>query len=557
MRNRASIAVSLAAVLAVGLSGCLASERDQGGGGEATGEGPTRDTFVFAASSDPASLDPAFANDGESFRVARQIFEGLVGTEPGTPEPAPLLAESWDVSDDGLEYTFHLKEGVTFHDGTDFDAEAVCHNFERWNNFTGIQQSESLSYYWQKVNGGFASSEVESLDGTGKYESCAAPDPATAVITLKSPLPELIAALSLPAFSIQSPTAMEEFGANDVGGTAEAPELSEYATGHPVGTGPYKFVSWSVGERVELEANDEYWGEIADVKRIIFTVISDPTARRQALEAGDIDGYDLVGPADVEALEAAGFQIVNRDPFNVLYLGMNQAVPELADQRVRQAIAHAINKDALVTSTLPEGTQLATNFVPPSVVGFSENVQQYEYDPERAQELLAEAGVPDLTVDFNYPTNVSRPYMPNPEQIFEAVSADLEEVGITVNPRPAPWSPDYLDTIQGTADHGLHLLGWTGDYNDTYNFIGVFFGARSNEWGFDNPELFEQINAARYADPDEQQGAYEAANEAIMEFLPGVPLAHPVPSLAFAEYVEGYPASPVQDEVYNTITFTG
>jgi peptide/nickel transport system substrate-binding protein len=350
---------------------------------------------------------------------------------------------------------------------------------------------------------------------------------------------------------------MEEFGANDVGGTAEAPELSEYATGHPVGTGPYKFVSWSVGERVELEANDEYWGEIADVKRIIFTVISDPTARRQALEAGDIDGYDLVGPADVEALEAAGFQIVNRDPFNVLYLGMNQAVPELADQRVRQAIAHAINKDALVTSTLPEGTQLATNFVPPSVVGFSENVQQYEYDPERAQELLAEAGVPDLTVDFNYPTNVSRPYMPNPEQIFEAVLADLEEVGITVNPRPAPWSPDYLDTIQGTADHGLHLLGWTGDYNDTYNFIGVFFGARSNEWGFDNPELFEQINAARYADPDEQQGAYEAANEAIMEFLPGVPLAHPVPSLAFAEYVEGYPASPVQDEVYNTITFTG
>jgi peptide/nickel transport system substrate-binding protein len=548
--------------MALALTACAASDRDaaeEGGGAseEATAEaGP--DTFIFAASADPAGLDPALANDGETFRVARQIFEGLIGTEPGTADPAPLLAESWEISEDGLTYTFALKEGVTFHDGTPFNGDAVCFNFERWNNFTGVLQSDSLAYYWAKVNGGFATSDVETLNGTGKYESCEAPDEATAVITLKSPLPELISALSLPALSMQSPTALEEFAADEVTGDAEAPELTEYATSHPTGTGPYVFESWTRGQEISLTGYDEYWGEQGQIRRIVFPVIDDPTARRQALQAGDIDGYDLVGPADVAALEDAGFQIVNRDPFNILYLAMNQANPDLAIPEVRQAIAHAINKEALVASTLPEGTEIATNFVPPVVAGWSDEVETYDYDPDRARELLASAGKSELTIDFNYPTNVSRPYMPSPEQTYQAIAADLEEVGITVNPVPDVWNPDYLDKIQGTSEHGLHLLGWTGDYNDTYNFIGVFFGAPSNEWGFNDPAIFQAVNDARYKTSQEEQvAAYEAANELILEQLPGVPLAHPVPSLAFRPEVKNYPASPVQDEVYNVITIDG
>ncbi|MCL3862002.1 ABC transporter substrate-binding protein [Actinotalea sp. K2] len=544
---------AVVAAAGLALSACAASDRETDDGEGTTAEAG-RDTFIFAASSDPASLDPAFANDGESFRVARNIFEGLVGVEPGTADPAPLLAEDWEVSDDGLEYTFFLKEGVSFHDGTPFDADAVCANFDRWNSFTGVLQSESLSYYWQKVNGGFASSDVESLDGTGKYQSCETSDDLTAVITMQSPLPEFISALSLPSFSMQSPTAMEEYGADDVGGDASAPLLPEYATAHPTGTGPYMFESWTRGQQVVLTGNPDYWGEQGQIQRVVFTIISDATARRQALQAGDIDGYDLVGPADVEALEAEGFQIVDREPFNILYLGMNQANPELADLRVRQAIAHAINKEALVAQTLPEGTEVATNFVPPSVAGWSSEVETYDFDQDRARELLAEAGKSDLTIEFNYPTNVSRPYMPTPEQVFQSISADLEEVGITVVPVPEPWNPEYLDRMQGTADHGLHLLGWTGDYNDTYNFIGVFFGAQSMEWGFDDSELFEMINEGRYqTSVEDQTAAYEAANVAILERLPGVPLAHPVPSLAFTQVVRDYPASPVQDEVYNVI----
>lgn len=542
--------LSGAAIVAIGaivLTAC-ASQREEGGGEETSSDVDT--TFVFGASGDVSSLDPAFASDGESFRVARQIFEGLVGVEPGTADPAPLLAKSWEQSEDGLTYTFKLEEGVTFHDGTEFNADAVCFNFDRQNNFTGLAQSQSLSYYWGVIMRGYADS------GTSIYGGCEAVSPTEVTITLTEPFAGFIPALSLPAFSIQSPTALEEYAADDVGGTAEAPTLSEYATGHPTGTGPFQFDSWEPGAQTTVTAYDDYWGEQGVVEEVIFRVIGDTTARRQALETGSIDGYDLVAPADLGALEEDGFMLVNREPFNVLYLAMNQAVPELADIRVRQAIAQAIDKEQLITQVLPEGTEVASQFMPPAVIGWNEDVTTYEYDPEAAKALLAEAGFDEanpLTITFNYPVNISRPYMPNPEQIFTNLASQLEAVGIVLNPVSNEWG-EYLDLMQGGSDHGIHLLGWTGDYNDPDNFVGTFFGLPTNEWGFDNPELFSALTAARgLPTAEEQEAAYLTINEDIMQFLPGVPLAHPVPTLAFAPRVEFYPASPVQDEVYNMI----
>ena len=544
--------LSGAAAIAIGavvLTAC-ASQRD--GGGDNTGEASDVDsTFVFASSGDISGLDPAMANDGETFRVSRQIFEGLVGVEPGTADPAPGLAESWEQSEDGLTYTFQLKEGVTFHDGTDFNAEAVCFNFDRMNNFTGVAATESLSYYWGKLMRGYADT------GTSIYGGCEATSDTEVAITLTQPFAGFIPALSLPSFAIQSPTALEEFSADEVGGTAEAPVLSEYAQGHPVGTGPFKFDEWSVGESVTLSAYEDYWGEQGQVQEVIFQVIGETTARRQALESGSIDGYDLVAPADLGALEEAGFNLVNRDPFNILYLGINQKAPGLSDPKVRQAIAHAIDKEQLVTQVLPDGTEVAQEFMPPAVIGWNDEVTTYEYDPEAAQALLAEAGFDEanpLTIQFNYPVNVSRPYMPNPEQIYTNLASQLEAVGIVLEPVGEEWNPTYLDRIQGGAEHGIHLLGWTGDYNDPDNFVGTFFASPGNEWGFTNEELTAALTEARgLATAEEQEAAYLAINEQIMEYLPGIPLAHPVPTLAFAERVTSYPASPVQDEVYNMI----
>lgn len=553
LRRRGLALAAGAGVAALLLTGCVASERDDsaddGGGSDVD------TTFVFAASSDPASLDPSLAQDGETFRVSRQIFEGLVGTEPGTADPAPLLAEEWESSEDGMSHTFTLKQDVTFHDGTPFNAEAVCFNFDRWYNWTGVLASEAVGYYYNKLFKGYASNPDDAV-----YKSCTTDGDDKVTIELNKPFAGFVASLSLPAFAMQSPSALEEFSADEVGGTAEAPVLSEYAQGHPVGTGPFQFDSWAPGENVTLTAYSDYWGEQGQIEEVIFRVIGDPTARRQALEAGDIDGYDLVGPADTQALEDKGFTMVSRPPFTVLYLAFNQAVPELQDLGVRQALSYAIDKDALIKQVLPEGTEKATQFVPPVVNGYNEGVTTYDYDPDMAKSLLEDAGYTadnPLSLTFNYPVNVSRPYMPDPEQIFTVLARQLEEVGVQITPETDAWNPDYLEKITATPDHGIHLLGWTGDYNDTDNFVGVFFGQQSSEWGFDNPELFTALSEARgVSSIDEQTPLYEAINEQVAQFIPGVPIAHPAPTLAFDERVESYPASPVNDEVFTDIVLT-
>jgi peptide/nickel transport system substrate-binding protein len=550
-RSRSIRAAALLGAAALALAGCADSDReDPAASGDEGGSSAEGGTFVFAGSSDPVSLDPAFASDGETFRVARQIFEGLVGTEPGTADPAPLLATDWETSEDGLSYTFTLRDDVTFHDGEPFDAEAVCTNFDRWHNWTGLLQSENLSYYYGKIFRGFA-----DTDPKGIYESCTADSATEATIALNAPFAGFVQALSLPAFSMQSPKAMEQYDADNVSGTEDDVRFSEYATAHPTGTGPFTFEKWDRGQQVVLAANEDYWGDKPKIDRAVVRIIPDGNARRQALINGEIDGYDLVAPGDLEGLEQDGFQIENRDPFNVLYLAFNQAVPALKDIKVRQAIAHAIDKDAVVSQSLPEGSKVAVTFQPEAVAGYTEDVPTYEYDPEKAKALLAEAGQPNLALEFNYPTGVSRPYMPSPEDTFVAIRSQLEAVGMKITPVADQWSPDYLDKVTGSPDHGIHLLGWTGDYNDTDNFLGVFFGQKTDEWGFENPEIFSALTEARgIATREEQTPAYEEINKQIMEFLPGVPIAHPVPSLAFAPEVEGYQTSPVQDEVWNTVT---
>jgi peptide/nickel transport system substrate-binding protein len=566
-RTSRALAASAAALTAVTLSACASSDREssEGGGGGGEEQAQSGGTLVFGAAGDPAMFDPAFASDGETFRVARQIHEGLLTNEPGGTEPVPALAESFEASEDGLEYTFVLREGVKFHDGTDFNADAVCFNFDRWHNFTGLAQSPSASYYYQAVFGGFADSE-----NPGIYESCEATDETTAVITLNQVTSKFPAALSLPAFSIQSPTALEEGDADNLSGSEEAITYTEYSLSNPVGTGPFKFESWDRGNgEVTIVRNEDYWGEPALLDEIIFRTIPEGPTRRQALEAGEIDGYDFVDPADYETLEGEGAQVLVRDPFNILYLGINggnvegtDANPALQKPEVRQALAHAIDREGIVQSLLPEGAEVATNFMPPTVDGWAEDVTTYDYDPERARELLAEAGEEDLTLRFYYPTDVSRPYLPDPAAMFQRISQNLEEVGITVEPTALQWNPDYLQAVQsGQAD--VHLLGWTGDYNDAYNFIGTFFAEDQNdqasaEFGaFSEPEIFDALaEADAEPDPANRTELYQEANRLIMDYLPAVPISHSPPALVVAENVQGLEPSPLTAEDFSTVSIS-
>jgi peptide/nickel transport system substrate-binding protein len=535
----------LSAALALAAGAC-GEEKTEGGAAGGTQQGGT---IVFAASSDPVSLDPAVVSDGESIRITNQIYEGLVKTKAGSTEIEPSLAKSWTSSPDAKVWNFELQQGVKFHDGTPFNAQAVCDNFNRWYNFKGLLQSDSVSYYWVSFFGGFSDKKTPSL-----YQSCEAKDDDSVTITLTQPSASFLAALSQSAFSISSPTALKKYDADKVSGTADEPKFEgSYGLEHPTGTGALKFESFAANDKVVLARYDDYWGAKSILDKVIIRTIPDLPARRQALEAGEIQGYDNADPGDVEALKA-NYQVIQRPAFNVAYVGFNQKKKPLDNIKIRQAVAYALNRDALIKAKYPPGSIVASQFMPPEVQGYNDNVTKYSYDPNKAKQLIAESGVKNPTIEFWYPTSVSRPYMPDPAANFQAFKSDLEKVGFKIVPKSAPWRPNYNNATQ-SGQAAMFLLGWTGDFGDADNFIGVFFQKFSPQFGFDNKEIFSLLdNAERETDPAKRVETYKQANEAIMKFLPGVPYAHTGPFLVFTKNVKGYIPSPVTTELFATVS---
>ncbi|MEU7279407.1 ABC transporter substrate-binding protein [Streptomyces sp. NPDC045431] len=545
---------AITAALAVGMiaTGC-ASER--GKGDDKAGD---KDTFVFAGAGDPSSLDPALASDGETFRVTRQAFEALLEHESGGSKLVGGLAEKWSSDPTGTVWTFNLRKGVKFHDGEAFNAAAVCANYDHWFNWKGTYQSSAVSYYWQSILGGFAKNEDKEAPKPN-YKSCAAKDENTAVITVNEPSATLPGGFSLQALAIHSPKALKEYEKQEATAKGEAITYPKYSqeAGTVAGTGPYKIVKWNKGNKeVTLERFDDYWGEKAKIKNLVFRTIDTEDGRRQALQAGDIDGYDLVAPADVKTLENAGFQVPTRDVFNIFYVGFSQEKnPALQKPEVRQAIAHAIDRENIVKTQLPEGGKAATQFMPDTIAGHSDKVKKYPFDTNKAKQLLASAGASGLSIEFCYPTEVTRPYMPAPQDIFELMKSDLEKAGIKVTPKPMKWAPDYLDATEAGACP-LHMLGWTGDYNDGYNFIGTWFAEYDKQWGFKDAKVFEAVTAgSKEADPVKRVEAYKKANEVIMDYLPGLPISSSPPAIAFGKNVNPPKVSPLTQENFAEVSF--
>jgi len=421
-------------------------------------------------------------------------------------------------------------------------------------------QSQDVSSYWQDIWGGFAKNEDPKL-GPSLFKSCTVKDASTVEIAITKVTSKFPAALALPSFSISSPKALQEFKADEVGGTADNLTYPEYAMKHPTGTGPYKFVDWDRPSKVvKLTRNDAYHGTKAKIKDLYFQTISDLDARKQALRSETIQGYDLVAPQDVKPLKDEGFNVLTRPAFNILYLAINQSGnPALANPKVRQAIAHALDRQSIVSSKYPDGSSVAINFHPSSLEGYNEDVTKYNYDVAKAKSLLTEAGFASgLTLKFGYPTEVTRPYMPDPKGIFELMKTNLEAAGITITPVALKWTPDYLNKMTTGKDHDIHLLGWTGDYGDAYNFIGTFFDRQKDEWGFNNAALFAKFaQADQEADLQKRYALYKELNKMLLDFLPGVPIAHGPPSLVLSKKVGGVKASPLTDERYYTAEYTG
>ncbi|MFJ3934418.1 MULTISPECIES: ABC transporter substrate-binding protein [unclassified Streptomyces] len=545
---------AITAAVSVGLiaTGC-ASERGQDGD-KADG----KDTFVFAGAGDPGSLDPALASDGETFRVTRQAFEALLEHESGGSELVGGLAETWSSNPEGTVWTFNLRKGVKFHDGEAFDAAAVCANYDHWFNWKGTYQTSAVSYYWQSIMGGFANNEDPEAP-KANYKSCTAKDESTAIIEVNESSANLPGGFSLQALAIHSPKAIKEYEKQEATAKGDAITYPKYSqeAGTVAGTGPYRITKWNKGNKeVTLERFEDYWGEKAKVKNLVFRTIDTEEGRRQALQAGDIDGYDLVAPADVKTLEGEGFEVPTRDVFNIFYVGMTQSAnPALTKPEVRQAITHAIDREGIVKTQLPEGGKVATQFMPDTVAGFSDAVKTYPFDTAKAKALLKKAGEEKLSIEFCYPTEVTRPYMPAPQDMFERMKADLEKAGITVTPKAMKWAPDYLDATE-SGSCALHMLGWTGDFNDGYNFIGTWFSGPDKQWGFKDKAVFDAVNAAsKVTDPAARVDAYKKANEAIMAYVPGVPISSSPPAIAFGKNVNPPNVSPLTQENFAEVSF--
>src|SRR5215471_14041096 len=543
-------------MLSLGAAGSAANR-----GGTSKAAAPT--TLVYAGAADPTFLDPALDSDGESFRITTQIFEGLVQLKPGSTSIKPDLATSWSINKTGKVWTFNLRHGVSFTDGTPFNAKAVCYNFNRWYNFSGAFQNAGATYYYQAVFGGFHHNEVSTL-GAPVYKSCNAVGSYKALITLTKKYGPFLPALSLSSFSMQSPAALKKYNADQatINNGAFVP-TGTYAFQHPTGTGPFKFSHWVVKQKVTLVRNDTYWGPKSKLKQVIVVPIADNSARVQALQTGEVNAMDLLQPTDVSTVQNnSNLKTESRPAFNVAYVTINQAQPPFDKLAVRQAVAYGLNRQAVVNNFAIYGgrAQVANEFMPPSLFGYSKNVTKYSYDPAKAKQLLQSAGLTlPVSVDFYYPTGVSRPYMPDPQAIFQIFQNSLNDSGFKVIPHSLPWRPDYVAAVDSGKAGALNMIGWTGDYGDPDDFLGVFFKGANPQWGFNNPALTALLNkGASETDFNKRVAIYQQANNMIMkDVLPGVPYAHTRPALGFQKQVKGYITSPAGTEPFAPVYFGG
>ena len=397
-----------------------------------------QDTLIYAQGADPRGLDPALVDDGESAKIMVNIYEGLLKYNKDSTKLEPSLAESWDVSADGLTYTFHLKKGVKFQDGTDFNADAVKFNIDRQ---LAPKVTEDMSY------ASFVFGSVKNVEVVD--ESTVKINMSTASTPFLSNL-----AMSLGAPMV-SPKALTDNNNN----------VNE----HPCGTGPYQFVSWTKSQNVILVRNDNYWGTKALTKNVIFKFIADNSARVVALNNGEADMIDGVDATVVKQIEDAGNKIYEAPGMNINYMAYNTTKTPFNDVKVRTALSQAINVPELVKSLYQGYAEPATSVMPSFLPGYDASIKQVSFDQAAAKTTLAAAGVKSVHV-ITY-TN-ARPYnTANGQALSEAIQGYLRNAGVEATIDAFDWTT-YKQKVKA-GDYDICFYGWTGDNGDPDNFMNL------------------------------------------------------------------------------------
>jgi len=367
----------------------------------------------------------------------------------------------------------------------------------------------------------------------GNWKSLEMVDSMTLKITLCNPDPAFPSKIAFAGFPINSSEYLEA-----TGGSGDLIQK-------PIGTGPYKLENWELGSEVVLSRNDAYWGDVAKEQTAIIRWNVEATQRLTELQAGTVDGIASIGTGDFEVVQAdPNLALFPGAITNVFYLGLNNTKPPLDNQMVRQAIAHAIDKQRIVDNFYPAGSVVATQFMPPVLFGYTPEVEPLAYDVALANQMLDEAGFPmdangvRFTLDLHY-RDVVRGYLPTPVVVGTDLQAQLAEVGIQLNVA-AIESGAFLDAVQA-GDEAIFMLGWGMDYPDATNFLDYHFGTGSSpSFGDHYADITEPLTkASQLGRPEDRYPLYVEANTAIRDEVPMVPIAHGAGANAWKASIEG------------------
>src|SRR5213083_2839178 len=488
-------------------------------------------TLVVGLVAEPVALDPAQVTDLNSNRVGRRVAETLVAFAEGSTQIVPGLAESWTISRDGLQYTFKLRKGVRFHDGTPLDAEAVKFSIERQivpdHPASKLGKYPFANYFFGNVKA------VEPLDEL------------TVRFILKEPRASFLDIMAAAAASIVSPTAVRKYGL-------------DYGS-NPVGTGPFRFASWERGQRVVLEKNPSYWKFPVKVDRVIYRPIVEDQARLTELLTGSLDLIVGVPPDFVGQLESQGkVNVLRQVGAHVWYLGINNQKKPFEDKRVRQAMNYAVNKEALVRDVLKGTGSLSRGPVLPATWGAESSLKPYPYDPERARKLLAEAGYPN-----GFSTSLwvleSGSGMQSPVAMSTVIQSNLKAVGVTVALQTMEWGA-YLAKLR-SKEQELFALSWMAGMEDPDMVMYPLL--HSSQWTPNGPnralyknETFDELlhQARLTTDQAKRADLYRQAQRLLVDDAPWIFIDHEIQTAAHSKRVQGFKLHPSFDLRVETIS---
>lgn len=558
MKKRMSLILAAAMAASLAMTGCGGSggtgdtQATSGENGAATApavgesKGDTVDTAGYLVAALNADIQTAdVQKTSKDYQTPMNIFDRLVDinvAEDGTTSIVPSLAESWDISADGLEYTFHLRQGVKFHNGNDFTAEDVAYTFHRLLTVEGGINTEFID----QVKGA-----NELLEGTADtLEGLEVVDDYTVKITLKEPYAAFLACISSPGVSIYDSEATEAAG--DQFG------LDPSVT---VGTGPFKFTSWTLNDQLVLTRYDDYWKGASALPGVVVKIIPDTETQTMMFENGELDVIDLDFVADAMDRFEATYpdQIVEGNRVGITYLTMNQNIEPFNNVQVRKAVQMAIDKQAILDALYGGRGQVEHGIFPHGLIGFNPDQEAIPYDPEAAKALLAEAGYADgFTMELAADSSSSD----TTTMALEIIKEQLAEVGINAeikNYDEATW----LDTRKA-GELGSFLATWTADFNDPDNFIYTFFGneekTRIRSLNYPDTAVMERVSAARgIVNDDERMAEYQALEEKIIhEDAAWAPMYSRKHLFAVSKRVQNYVPvwSGVSDQLFYGISLT-